>query len=152
MVVTADEARARILADLVAAADQVALALACLTEAFEQLDVATADRLEAELFRPAQRAFGRAKATHDGFAGRIGRPAGEFGSPSAGLSSQGVKVLVERAVAAVAEADKIIAELQDSMMPIESGDAELRAGLGEVRELLAPVPGSAGALLRVLGR
>lgn len=73
-------------------------------------------------------------------------------SPTPGLSSQGVKSFVERAVAAAGEADTRIAELQDSMLPIESGDAELRAGLSEVRELLAGLPLAARQFLRVLGR
>jgi hypothetical protein len=61
-------------------------------------------------------------------------------------------VLCERATGASLEADQAIAELQDSMLPIEAGDAELRSGLSEVRELLAPVPGASADLLRVLGR
>jgi hypothetical protein len=150
--VTTLEARERILADLAAATDHIAMALACFSEAFELLDDATADRLEAELFRPAQRALGRAKRTHAQFAERVGLDGGPFASPSAGLASQGVKVLCERGAGAAAEADQAIAELQDSMLPIEAGDAELRSGLSEVRELLAPVPGAANDLLRVLGR
>lgn len=152
MPVTTLEARTRILADLASATDRIALALACLSEAFELLDDATAERLESELFRPVQRAYGRAKRTHEQFAARVGLAAAEFESPSGGLASQGVKVLCERAVGSALEADQAIAELQDSMLPIEAGDAELRSGLSEVRELLAPVPGAAGELLRVLGR
>jgi len=38
------------------------------------------------------------------------------------------------------------------MLPIESGDAELRAGLSDVRELLDPVPAVARQFLRTLGR
>jgi hypothetical protein len=45
-----------------------------------------------------------------------------------------------------------IAELQDSMLPIESGDPELRQGLAEVRELLAELPLGARDFLRTLGR
>ena len=42
-------------------------------------------------------------------------------------------------------------ELQDSLLPVESGDAELRQGLAEVRELLSlSVP--AREFLRTLGR
>jgi hypothetical protein len=63
-----------------------------------------------------------------------------------------VKVFVEQAVMAAGEADRRIAELQDSMLPVESGDAELRAGLGEVRELLREVPVAARQFLRALGR
>ena len=55
--------------------------------------------------------------------------------------SQGVKELVQKMAAALADADRRIAELQ-TMLPIEFGDAELRAGLkiSETRELLQAVP------------
>ena len=152
MAITTLEARGRILDDLAAAADHLALGVACLGEAFELGDVGTADRLETELFRPVQKAYGRAKRTHAQFAARCGLAGREFESPSPGVSSQGVKSFVERAVAASAEADRAIAELQDSMLPIESGDAELRTGLSEVRELLDEVPTNARQFLRTLGR
>ena len=116
------------------------------------LDDLTAERLEDELFRPLQKAYGRGKRTLTGFAQRCGLDARELDSPSPGLRSQGVKSLIERAVAATGEADRQIAELQDSMLPIESGDSELRAGLTEVRELLGELPGTARQFLRTLGR
>src|SRR6266545_7572630 len=137
---TALEDRQQILDDLAQAIASLALAVACLGEAFEQLDTGSADRLEAELFRPTQKAYGRAKRGYAGFAQRHGLPTREFESPSPGVSSQGVKVFVERAVSAAAEGDHHIAGLQDSMLPIESGDAELRAALSEIRELLAELP------------
>jgi hypothetical protein len=152
MAITALEARRQILDDLATALDQLALALACLSEAHELLDDDTAERLEAELFRPVQRAYGRSKRTHTGFAQRCGLGGREIDSPSPGLSSQGVKAFIERAVAASSDADRQIAELQDSMLPIESGDAELRAGLAEVRALLDELPGTARQFLRILGR
>ena len=37
-------------------------------------------------------------------------------------------------------------------MPIEAGDAELRAGLAEVRELLGQVPSATRDFLRSFGR
>jgi hypothetical protein len=152
MVRTALEAREQILADLATAIDQIALATACLGQAYEQLDDLTADRLEQELFRPAQKAFGRAKRTHSQFAGRFGVAARAFEPPSAGLPSQGVKRFVERAAAASADAGRTVAALQDSLLPIEAGDPELRAGLAEVRELVDEVPGRAREFLRTLGR
>jgi hypothetical protein len=152
MTVTTLEARQRVLDDLADATDQIALAIACLTEAFEQLAVDAAEQLEDELFRPLQKAYGRAKTTRSGFAARIGMRAPGAQMPDAGRSSQGVKEFIERAETASAEADRILAELQDSMIPIESGDAELRAGLGDVRELLARVPDPARRLQRELGR
>jgi hypothetical protein len=56
------------------------------------------------------------------------------------------------AVEAVEEADNVLAELQDSMRPVEVGDPELRAGLADVRELLGAIPDRAHRLLSTLGR
>ncbi len=152
MAMTALEARTQICDDLAAAIDQLALAVACLSEAYEALDVDTADRLEADLFRPVQRAFGRSKRTLSQFAERSGLPSSDVASPEAGRSPQGVQGFVERAVEAAAAADQRIAELQDSMLPIESGDPELRAGLSEARELLGELPEASRRFLRTLGR
>jgi len=152
MAQTTLEARTQILDDLAAALDQLGLAVACLSEAFEQLAVDAADRLEADLYRPVQRAYGRGKRTHAQFAERFGLSGDTFEPPSSVPSSKGVKDLVERTAAAVEDADRRVAELQDSMLPIESGDAELRRGLSEVRELLEKVPGGARQFLRTLGR
>ena len=152
MAITAAEARSKILDELALAADELALALACLGEAFEQLAVDTADRLEDELFRPVQKAYARAKREHMRFAAGHGLAARDFPTPSAGRSSQGAAAFVERADAASAAADHRIAELQDSMLPIESGDPELRAALAEIRELLAGVPAAARSFQRTLGR
>ncbi len=149
---TALEAREQILADLAIAIEQIAIAAACLGAAYELLDELTADRLEAELFRPVQKAFGRAKRTHSQFAVRVGLPGYDFEAPSAGLPSQGVKSFVERAVEAAGHGGATIADLQDSMLPIEAGDPELRVGLAEVRELLDQVPGRAREFQRTLGR
>ncbi len=152
MATTTAEARQQILDDLAAALDQLGLAVACLSEAFEQLSVDAADRLEADLYRPVQRAYGRGKRTHAQFAQRVGLSGDTFEPPSAGPASQGVKELVQRMAAALGDADRRIAELQDSMLPIEAGDAELRAGLSEVREALEKVPTAAAMFLRGLGR
>src|SRR3954454_13053061 len=151
MAITTAEARQQILDDLAAALDQLGLAVACLSEAFEQLAVDPADRLQADLYRPVQRAYGRGKRTHAQFAERVGVPGDTFEPPSPGPSSQGVKELIQRMAAALADADRRLAELQDSMLPIEAGDAELRAGLSEVRETLERVPAAAGRFLRTLG-
>jgi hypothetical protein len=152
MAITTAEARQQILDDLAAALDQLGLAVACLSEAFEQLAVDAADRLDSELYRPVQRAYGRGKRTHAQFAQRMDLRGDTFEPPSAGPRSHGTKELVQRMAAAVADADRRVAELQDSMLPIEAGDAELRAGLGEVRGLLEPVPRAAALFLRTLGR
>jgi hypothetical protein len=150
--ITAREAREKILDDLGASADHLALAVACLGEAYELLTVGPADRLESELYRPVQRAYGRCKRTYAGFAERSGLPAREFQSPAPGRPSQGVKSFLERALIATAEADRGVADLQDSMLPIESGDADLRAGLTEVRELIGGAPAATREFLRTLGR
>jgi hypothetical protein len=150
--VTTREAREGTLGELAAAVGRIALASACLGEAYEQLSVMAADRLEAELYRPVQRALGRGKRTLTGFAERSGIDAPPVEAGSAGPASQGVKAFVEGAVAASAEADRLIAEIQDDPIALESGDAELRLGLSETREHLAAVPGAARDFLRTLGR
>jgi hypothetical protein len=146
------EARQQLLDSIAEAIDQIGTALAALGAAYEQLDEHTADRLEEELFRPVQAAYGRAQRTHAGFAERYGLPGRTFEPASAGLPSQGVKGFLEVAVDAVAESDDVLAELQDSMRPVEVGDAELRAGLSEVRELLGTLRARAREIVRRLGR
>ena len=84
------EARQELLDDVAEAIDDLSVALAALGEAFEQLDDYNAERLEEELFRPVQRAYGRAKRTHAEFAGRYGLPTQSFESASLTLPSNGV--------------------------------------------------------------
>ena len=146
------EAREQLLETVAEATDGIALALAALGAAYEQLDENSADRLEQQLFRPVQVAYGRAKRTHAGFAQRHGLEGRTFETPSAGLPSQGVKGFLERALEAVGEADSVLAELQDSMMPVEVGDPELRAGLAEVRELVGGLRVQTREFLRTFGR
>lgn len=146
------EAREEILAELRTAISRIGLAIACLGQAYELLDETTADRLESALFRPVQRAYARAKRTQSAFAARVGLPVAAAEERSAGLPSQGVKLFVERGGEAAADADRVLAELQDSMLPIEAGDAELRAGLAEVRELLGSVPSAVRDFQRTFGR
>ena len=146
------EARQQLLDDLADAVDAIGLALAAVGVAYELLDDQTADRLEEQLFRPVQVAYGRAKRTHAGFAGRHGLPDRTFEPSPAPRSSHGARSLLEAAVDALGHADQRLAEIQDSMMPVEVGDAELRAGLAEARELVAPLPVRARELMRVLGR
>jgi hypothetical protein len=55
-------------------------------------------------------------------------------------------------MSACAEASHTLAELQDSMMPIEAGDAELRSGIAEIRELVDGMPARAREFTRLLGR
>jgi len=149
---TTAEARDRIIGDLEAAEEELGLAVACLGEAFEMLASGSADRLEDELFRPVQKAYVRTKRTRTGFAQRVSHETDEPPSKQPGPPSQGAKGFVQQATAATTQADLILSELQDSMMPVEGGDGELRAGLSEVRELLSPVRVSAAGFLRTLGR
>ena len=152
MAYVTNEARQDLLDGIADAIDEIGEALAALGAAYEQLDEHTADRLEAELFRPIQVAYGRAQRTHAGFAERYGLPGRTFLPGTPGVASQGVKSFLETAVDAVADADIVLAELQDSMRPVEVGDAELRAGLAEVRELVGALRGRARELVRTLGR
>jgi hypothetical protein len=152
MAYTTAEGRERILGDLAVAIEQIAEALAALGEAYEQLDEDTGDVLEEQLFRPVQSAYGRARRTYSDFASRSNLRARTFDAHSPGLQSQTVQALIERAVDASQDADQSIAELQDSMLPVEVGDPELRAGLSSVRETLAAVPVRARTLVRTVGR
>ena len=149
---TTAEARDRIIGDLEAAEEELGLAVAALGEAFELLATGSADRLEDELFRPVQKAYVRTKRTRTGFAKRVAHDTDEPERKQPGPPSQGAKGFVQQAAASAGQADLILSELQDSMMPVEGGDAELRAGLSEIRELLTPVRTSAGSFLRTLGR
>jgi hypothetical protein len=148
----AADARQQILDVLADAADDIARALADLGEAYEALDERAADQLETELFRPVQTAYGRLQRTYGDFAVRYGLPAHAFESQPAGAPSTGTRGFVERAVAATSEADGALALLQDSMLPVDVGDRELRAGITDVRALLGGVRGRARELVRVLGR
>ena len=149
---SAQEARTQLLEDLAGAADDLGSALASLTEAYEALDEDSGDALEEQMFRPVQAAYGRARRTYTEFAGRFGLADHRFGSSSAGMHSGDPKVYIERAIDAVERCDQRIAELQDSMMPVEVGDPELRAGLSETRTLIGEVPHRGRQLLRTFGR
>jgi hypothetical protein len=145
-------ARQQLLDTIATAVEELAEALAALTEAYEQLDENTAEQLEQELFRPVQSAYGRAKRTHSEFAARHDLEGREFQSAAPAAPSRGVKSFVERAVGDVERADGTLATLQDSMLPVEVGDPQLRAGLEEVRALLDHTRARSRELLRTLGR
>jgi hypothetical protein len=152
MTYTSAEARRRLLDDLADAVEQLALALAALGEAYEEVDEVTGDRLEEQLFRPIRSAYGRARRTHADFAARYGVPGRAFGSGSSGTHSADPRVYLQRAIDATERADTLIAEMQDSMLPVEVGDRELRDGLTETRELISAVPANGRQLLRTIGR
>lgn len=134
------EARQDLLDAVAEAADHLAAALAAVGDAYEALDEQSGDRLEEQLFRPVQHAYGRAKRAHAEFAERYGLPGRAFAAAGPGAPSQGVKGHLERARVAVAEAELTLTSLQDTMLPVEVGDTELRSALAEVRELIAPLP------------
>jgi hypothetical protein len=152
MAYASQEARQDLLANVAEAIDELARALGALGDAYDQLDEHTADVLEEQLFRPLQAAYARAQRTHAGFAARHGLEGRSFEPVGPGAPSRGVRDFVEDAVEAVEEADGILAELQDSMRPVEVGDAELRAGLADVRETVGVLPDRAHRLLRTFGR
>lgn len=146
------EARQRLLDDLARAVERLALAIACLGVAYEQLDEDSAGQLEQRLFRPVQLAYGRAQRTHAEFSDRYGIPRGAFAAPSPGAESQRAAELIEKAAEAIVQTEDAIGRLQDSMLPVEVGDVELRAGLAEVRQTIDGLPQRAHELVRVLGR
>ena len=150
MAYVTSEARQQLLDEVAQAIDRLAIGLAAVGAAYEGLDEQSGDRLEEALFRPLQVAYGRAQRTHSGFAERHGLKGRAFAPATA--RNQGVREHVEDAVDAISGADELLSELQDSMMPVEVGDAEVRAGLAEVRELLSPLPERAHELSRRFGR
>src|SRR5919106_3204459 len=103
------EARQNLLDAIAEATDHIGVALTAIGAAYEQLDEQSADRLEQELFRPVQIAYGRAQRTYAGFAERHGLTARKFEPAAPGHPSQGVRGFLERAVAAVDEADILLA-------------------------------------------
>ncbi len=152
MTYTTAEARQQVLDVLAVAADELDSALALLGEAYEHLDEHAADVLEAELFRGVQLAYGRVKRTYNEFASRSELPGRTFESAPAVAPSNSAKELIEAAVELAGKADSALIELQDSMLPVEVGDVELRAGIAAVRELVGGLRGRAREVVRTLGR
>jgi hypothetical protein len=149
---TTAEGRQQLLEALGEATDAIGFALASLGAAYEQLDVNRADQLEEELFRPVQLAYGRARRLHADFAQRHGLPGRQFEAASPGLPSTGPKGFIENAVTAIGRVDRGLAELQDSLLPVEVGDEELRAGLAGLRELVGDLTRRAREVGRTIGR
>jgi hypothetical protein len=149
---TTADARQQLLDTMAEATEELGSALAALGEAYEQLDERSGDVLERELFRPVQLAYGRARRTHTTFAERHGLPGTAFEPASPGAPSRGARGFIDDGVEAARHADEVLATLQDSMLPVEVGDVELRAGLEEVRTLLGDVPRRAREFVRTLGR
>jgi len=148
---TAD-ARQQILDVLGQAAEHLGVALAQLGAAHELLDEHMAERLEDELFGPVKLAYGRARRGHADFAQRHELPTRTFEPALPAAPSHGAKGLIEAAADTVSACDGELAELQDSMLPVEVGDAPLRADLEQVRRGIADFRTHARELLRTLGR
>lgn len=146
------EAREQLLETVGEAIEELGAALGALGAAYEKLDEGNADRLEDELFRTVQTAYGRLQRTHAGFGERHGITTRAFTPSTPGSVTRAARDLVEDAVEGVVEADNLLADLQDSMAPVEVGDPELRAGLAEVRELIGGLEGRARRFLSTLGR
>lgn len=144
--------RRQMLEALAQATDELGRALAALGGAYELLDEQQAERLESELFRAVQRAYGRGQRTYAGFAQRHRFAGRRFVAPAPGAPSTGVKGFIEAAVAAVERADNALVGLQDSPLFIELGDVELRAGVTEVRQLIDRFMLHSRAFVRTFGR
>jgi hypothetical protein len=152
MAYTSESARRQLLDQLDQAIDQLSVAIAVLGEAYEGVDERTAATLEEQLFRPVQAGYGRARRTRSGFAERHQLAAGPAPRSATAAHSGDPRVHLERAIEAIERADHVIAEMQDSMLPVEVGDREFRDGLTEVRELIASAPGHGRQLVRMIGR
>jgi hypothetical protein len=72
--------------------------------------------------------------------------------PSAQVAPEDPRATLERAADAIQAADDTLAELQDTLLPVEVGDQELRAGLSGTRSVIAPLPGVCDEFVRTLGR
>ena len=152
MTYTSAEARQELADALAGAIEQIGVAVADLSAAYEQLDERNADLLESELFAPVQRAYGRAKGAHAKFVDTHGLAGRRFEAPPPGIPSTGVRGFIDGAVRSVEQADNGLSELQDSGLPTEVGDRELRTALMGVRELLGGVRSRARDFERTLGR
>jgi hypothetical protein len=152
MAYTTADARQQLLDQIAAAADQLGIALSSLSELYERVDELTAETVEEELFRPVQVAYGRARRAHSEFAERHDLPGRTFEAPVVGAPGRGVKGFIDSAVTAVSAADQLLATLQDSMLPVEVGDVQVRADLEQIRSLLGGLGLRARELERKLGR
>jgi hypothetical protein len=149
---TTAEGRQQLLDTLADAVGQLGAAVAALSELYERLDELSADAVEEQLFRPVQAAYGRAQRAHAGFAERHGLPVRAFEAAALGAPGHGVKGFMDAAVTDVAAADRLLAELQDSMLPVEVGDTQVRADLEQIRTSIGGVGLRARELERTLGR
>jgi hypothetical protein len=148
---TNDSGRRQILEDAAAAVGALSYGIAVLTEIYEQLDDPSADRLEALVFKPLQSGYGLLRRTLTEFATRYGMRSPAFPDPSQALPTD-PRAALEHVADAAVQADEMLSELQDTLLPVEVGDAELRAGLSGTRTAIASVPGQCAELIRLFGR
>jgi hypothetical protein len=148
---TNESGRLQILDDSADAARELDRALAALGEAYEHLDDDTADALETAVFKPLQAGFGLLKRTRSEFAERFALPLVEPESAPQPPPTN-PRELLQQAGDAVHAAEEAIAELQDTLLPVEVGDQELRIGLATVRTTIAALPAACDNLVRTLGR
>jgi hypothetical protein len=148
----AAEARQQILEVLGGTADHLSVALSQLGAAYELLDERAAEQLEDALFGPVKRAYGRTRRAHETFAQRHELPARAFEPAAPAAPAHGAQGLMESAAELVGASDSELAELQDSMLPVEVGDEPLRADIEGVRQQLADYRAHTRALVRTLGR
>ena len=146
------QARKDLLEIVSEAINQIGRALAALGTAYENLDEPTADRLEQDLFRPVQLAYGRAQRAHTSFAARSGLRVRKFTPPPQNSPGRSTIELIDRAVSHAQDADTGLSTLQDSMLPVDVGDPQLREDLAQTRQALAEVPRHATAFMREFGR
>jgi hypothetical protein len=148
---TTEEGRTQILEESAAAVDQLSIAMAALGEAYEHLDEQSGERMEERLFRPLQNGYGQLKRTYSQFAQRSGLPGRDF--PAAPPPApEDPRASLEHAADAIQTADEMLAELQDTLLPVEVGDQELRAGLSGARSVIARLPEACDEFVRTLGR
>lgn len=152
MTYTAEEGRREILDRLAESIESLGEALAALGEAYELLDETTGDRMEEQLFKPLQSASGLAQRTHAGFAARHGLDAPRVPPAGARSPASGIRALIDDAIESAQGADEMLGDLQDTMLPVEVGDGELRDGLSAVRRAIGEMTRSAPGFLRTLGR
>ena len=146
------EVRQGLLDTIGEAIDELGKALAALGVAYELLDERSQDRLEDELFGPVQKGYGRAKKTYADFAARYSLDAATFAQPGSTSGSRDVRRFLDTAIESVDEAEEILIHLQDSGQTVDYGDADLRAGLASVREVVGNVRASSRLFNRTLGR
>ncbi len=149
---TTADGRQQLLDTIAEAADKLGAAVSSLSEAYERLDESSADAVEEALFRPVQTAYGRARRAHSAFAERHGLPSRTFEAAVAGAPARGARGFIDSGVSAISDADRLLSTLQDSMLPVEVGDQELRADLEQIRSLIGGLGARARELERRLGR